>query len=130
MSGALPVLAAIALGAVGTLLRAEVTWWSARRTGSTRAGIWTVNVLGAFALGIVVGLVEHGRIGEDAARALGAGLLGGATTFSTWMVLVLRPDAPARRRRPVRDVLVHGLGMLLAGVAAAAVGLWVTGGSG
>lgn len=123
MTPALEVAVVVAAGAVGSLLRAEVTWWSARRTGSARPGTWTVNLLGAFALGIVVALHGAGHVSEAAARAAGVGLLGGLTTFSTWMVLVLRPTASARATdRRGRDVAVHGLGMLVAGVAAAAAG--------
>jgi CrcB protein len=39
-----------------------------------------VNIVGAFALGVLVGAV----LGADARRLLGDGLLGAFTTFSTW----------------------------------------------
>ncbi|MBW3621150.1 MAG: CrcB family protein [Actinobacteria bacterium] len=124
MTDATSVLATVALGAVGALLRAEVTWWSVRRTGSARSGTWAVNVLGALALGVVVTLGADGHLDDRAAAVVGLGLLGGLTTFSTWMVLVLRPDGSGADggRRSSHDVLVHGGGMLVVGVAAAAVG--------
>lgn len=128
MSPPVAVLVAVTLGAVGTLVRAEVGWWTLRRTGSARTGTWLVNLAGAFALGAVVRLAQHGALSEDAARVVGLGLLGGFTTFSTWMVLVLRTDAAATGRRPVRDVLVHGLGMLVVGVAAAGAGVRIAAG--
>lgn len=122
MTAVVEVLAVVALGAVGTLVRAEAGWWSVRRTGSARAGIWLVNLGGAFALGLVVALAEQDQLAPATARALGVGLLGGLTTFSSWMVLVLRPTADGPPRRRGRGVLVHGLGMLLAGVMAAGAG--------
>lgn len=127
MSPTATVVATVALGAVGALLRAEVTAWTVRRNASARAGTWLVNLAGALGLGVVVGLADSGRLAPDVARIVGAGLLGGATTFSTWMVLVLRPDARATRARPWRDRLGHGGGMLLAGVAAAGAGVWLAG---
>lgn len=124
MTGALEVVAVVALGALGTLLRAEVAWWSSRRTGSARTGTWLVNLLGASVLGAVVSLQAAGHVGDATARVLGMGLLGGLTTFSTWMVLVLHPTAsPRAGGGRGRDVAVHGLGMLAAGVVAAAVGV-------
>lgn len=122
MTAVLEVVVAVALGAVGTLVRAEAGWWSVRRTGTARAGTWLVNLAGAFALGLVVALAGQGQLAPATARVLGVGFLGGLTTFSTWMVLVLRPTADAPPVRRGRDTLVHGLGMLLAGVAAAAAG--------
>lgn len=123
MTPLLEAAVVVTAGAVGTLLRAEVAWWSTRRTGSARVGTWIVNLVGAFALGAVVQLHGAGHLSEAAARVLGVGLLGGLTTFSTWMVLVLRPTGSARPADGRgRDVAVHGLGMLVAGVAAAGVG--------
>lgn len=43
-------------------------------------GTLLVNVLGAFVLGLLVGLA----VGGDRYRLLGTGLLGSFTTFSTW----------------------------------------------
>jgi fluoride exporter len=43
-------------------------------------GTLLVNVLGAFALGLLVGAA----VGQDAYRLLGTGLIGAFTTFSTW----------------------------------------------
>ncbi len=45
-------------------------------------GILAVNVLGAFLIGVLTGAAVDG----DAGRLLATGLLGGFTTFSTWML--------------------------------------------
>ena len=68
------------LGATGRFLLDEFV--SARDSSVFPAGILVVNLLGAFALGVVVGAAVHG----DARRLVATGLLGGFTTFSTWML--------------------------------------------
>jgi CrcB protein len=45
-------------------------------------GTLAVNLLGAFALGVVIGA----SVGAQAYRLLGAAFLGSFTTFSTWML--------------------------------------------
>lgn len=45
-------------------------------------GILTVNLVGAFTIGVVTGAAVDG----DAGRLVTTGLLGGFTTFSTWML--------------------------------------------
>lgn len=83
MSGALAWAAASAmagLGAVGRILLDEEV--SARSGGPFPLGILVVNLSGAFALGVL-----HGAgLGGHALLILGTGLLGGFTTFSTWML--------------------------------------------
>lgn len=44
-------------------------------------GTFVVNLSGAFALGVIAGAA----LDDDAYRLLATGLLGGYTTFSTWM---------------------------------------------
>jgi len=68
------------LGASARFLLDEFV--SARDSSVFPAGILTVNLLGAFVLGLVAGAAVHG----DAHRLLATGLLGGFTTFSTWML--------------------------------------------
>ena len=65
------------LGALGSYTRYAI---SAR--WPVPWGTLAVNVTGAFALGLLIGLSVTG----DALLLLGAGLLGAYTTFSTWMV--------------------------------------------
>lgn len=78
-------------------------------------GIVVVNISGSFALGIITASIP------DAAFIVGAGLLGGYTTFSTAMLdaLVLWRDG----RRPAS--VLHVLGTFAASVLAALAGLGV-----
>ena len=97
-------------GAAGAVLRhVWAQWWIRRRPARPRDGIAVVNALGSFALGVVVTVLP-----DEAPRLiLGTGLLGGLTTFSTWLVDAIDAD------RLGRDVLLHvGLGLpaALAGV--------------
>ncbi|MGY1551505.1 fluoride efflux transporter FluC [Microbacterium sp. A588] len=78
-------------------------------------GIVFVNVTGSFALGVVTASIP------ESAFIVGAGLLGGYTTFSTAMLdtLALWNDG----RRPAS--VMHLVGTLVASVIAAVAGLGV-----
>ena len=77
-------LATIAFGGVGTLLRVAASAVIGPRVpGGEQTAIGLINVVGAGVAGVVAA-----RIAGPAALMLGAGLLGGMTTFSTWMVAV------------------------------------------
>jgi fluoride exporter len=79
----LPWLGVGALGALGALGRFTVDGVvSARRPSDFPFGTLAVNLSGGFGFGLLVGL----EVAGDARFVLGAGLLGGYTTFSTWMV--------------------------------------------
>jgi fluoride exporter len=79
---ALPWLGVAGLGALGALGRFTVdAAVSARYPSDFPFGTLAVNLSGGFALGVLVGL----GIAGDAILVLGTGLLGGYTTFSTWM---------------------------------------------
>jgi len=103
------------LGALGAVLRWRVhAVVGARARGGPPVGTLTVNLTGAFALGLLVGLGLEG----NALLLVGGGLLGSFTTFSTWLVEAVA--LPARGR-----VLVVA-GASLAGLAVAAGG-WALG---
>ncbi len=82
------VLAVVAGGAVGALLRYGISGWVTQlsRQSPMPWGTLTVNVIGSGLLGLLMGLVVGGRlIVPPAARLfLGVGLLGALTTFSTF----------------------------------------------
>lgn len=107
-------LAAALAGGVGAVLRYLLDLGVARLVGRRFPwGILIVNLTGSFALGLVATALP------DAAFVLGAGLLGGYTTFSTAML-----DAVALWRDGERGAAAFdALGMLLLGLLAAGLGL-------
>lgn len=107
-------LGAALAGGGGAVLRYLVDVGVARFAGRRFPwGILLVNVSGSFALGLVTAALP------EAAVLLGAGLLGGYTTFSTAML-----DAVALWRDGERPAAAFdAVGMLLLGLLAAALGL-------
>jgi fluoride exporter len=112
------VLAAVA-GALGAVAR---YWMSGVVQEGTRSdfpvGTLSVNLAGAFLLGLVAGID-----GLDSVPTLvAAGFLGGFTTFSTWMIETIRLGLAPLTSRAALNIVVA----LLAGVALAAVGYSLT----
>lgn len=109
------LLASIA-GGFGAALRYLADVGVRRLTGRRFPwGIVIVNITGSFALGVVTSALP------DAAFVVGAGLLGGYTTFSTAMLDTLVLWKEGDRAASVR----HLLGTFAAAVIAALVGLAV-----
>ncbi len=120
MSGGTTLLVALAGGA-GAVLRLLVGRGVVRLTSAPlAAGTFAVNVSGALALGLLVGLAP----GHETTLVLGTGLLGGYTTFSTWMYESQRFG----REGAPRAALLNVGGSTLAGLAAIIVGRAITGG--
>lgn len=103
-----------AAGATGALLRHEVT----ARAGNALRALHACNVLGALALGLLVGLGVTGA----PAVVLGGGALGAFTSFSTWVL-------GARHGHPVRDVAVPLALAVIAAVLGTLLGRLAGGGS-
>lgn len=119
MSGALTWIAVGALGAVGSLLRFEIVMRVTMRLPSAfPLGTLAVNLSGGFLLGLLTGL----GVGGAALTIHGVGLLGGYTTFSTWMVEAHRLGEGGEWRL----MWLHLLGSMLAGLVATALG-WAIG---
>ena len=91
---------------------------TARTPARFPLGIFVVNAVGSFVLGLVTALAGHVFPG-DVATILGTGLLGGFTTFSTVSVdtALLFGDGEARR------AWLNVAGTAVVCVAAAAVGI-------
>lgn len=93
--------------------------------GRFPVGILVVNVSGSFALGLLTGLGTS--VAPELALAVGMGLLGGYTTFSTVSVETV---LLAQRRR-WRDAAVNLLGTVALAVLGAGAGLvlggWIAG---
>jgi len=104
-------------GAAGTLLRWRIGLDVS--AGAFPLAILVVNVAGSGLLGYLVGRVPvRGDRSEAVRLALGTGVLGGFTTFSTYAVEVARSadDRPAR-------AVAYALVTVAASVAAAVVGI-------
>jgi CrcB protein len=115
-------LAATAIaGGVGAIVRFVVDGMvTVRNRLPVPIGTLVVNVTGSFLLGIVTGLAV-GVAPQELRMVLGAGFLGGYTTFST--ASTQNADL-LRKRRPFYAVL-YGVGMIVGSMAAAAAGLWI-----
>lgn len=107
---------AIIAGATGAVARYSGSGWVQHRAGARFPfGTALVNLVGAFALGLVAASLEP----DSLPFALAGGFLGGFTTFSTWMVETLRLG----RRGGERWLgAANLLGLLALGVGAAAAG--------
>jgi CrcB protein len=119
MSAALAWVGVGAFGALGAWLRFAVGGAiTARRPSDFPFGTFVVNLTGGFALGVLTGANVTG----DALLVFGTGLLGGYTTFSTWMVETQRLGEDAEWVLMYADLL----GSMAAGLAATGLG-WLLG---
>jgi CrcB protein len=109
-------------GGAGAALRWVVTGSFGHSADGFPVGTTLVNVVGSFALGLIVGF-DAGVDSFVQTDALTIGVLGGFTTFSTWMVDIHASDGPALSRKIVAVPLV--LGLLAAGVGLA-LGAWLS----
>jgi CrcB protein len=83
--------AVAATGAVGAPARYLVdSVVSDRRRGAFPWGTFVVNATGAFVLGFVTGLALHHGLPPSARTAVGTGLCGAYTTFSTFAYETVR----------------------------------------
>jgi CrcB protein len=111
----------VAVGLVGGaaagaryLIEAEV---SHRTDARFPLGILTVNLIGAFALGLVAGSALH----EEALTIVASGAIGSFTTFSTWMLDTHLLGAAERAHLAWLNIAVS----LAAGFAAVSLGHWL-----
>lgn len=122
MSGSfLAVLSVGLAGALGAGARFLTIEWIARRWRRPfPLAIWLINVGGSFLLGLLTtSLIAPSQLGLR--TLLGAGFLGGYTTFST---LSYETFALARRNEN-RLAWLNAVGSVVAGLAAAFLGLWL-----
>jgi CrcB protein len=108
-------------GAVGSVLRFWLGGLMQHRFEATGfpAGTLAVNLLGCFAIGILAGAVEtRHAFSPDLRLLLGAGLLGGFTTFSAFgneTVTLLRTGQAGLAAVNVVTNVVLGVGLAAAG---------------
>lgn len=118
------LVAALAAGAGGALLRYLVSVLAARRAaarGDATPFPWAVlvvNVVGSAIGGAVLGLAQVGGVSADARLILLSGLCGGLTTFSTFGVETVQLVIDGRARTAAVSVSAN----LVLGLAAATGG--------
>lgn len=114
------ILLVAVCGGIGAAARYVVDGaLAARNRRGYPVGTLVINVTGSFLLGFLVAwAANHGPGSAPIRTAIGTGLLGGYTTFSTACVEVVRL---ARSRRPGTATAL-AMVMLLFSVAAAAAG--------
>jgi CrcB protein len=108
-------------GAIGAVARYAVDGWISDATrGQFPWGTLTINVLGAFLLGLVVALTtERLLLGPHWRVALGIGLLGSFTTFSTYAYETVRLAEDGA----IGVALANAFAMVALGLLAAVLGL-------
>lgn len=120
----LRVLLVLAGGGLGSVARYLTSTWMANRFGAAFPwGTLTVNVAGAFIIGLLATLADdYGQIGPQARVLLVVGVLGGFTTFSSFSLETLRLAQDGDLIATILNVAGNlGLSLLavLLGVAAA-----------
>ena len=117
----MPAVAVAIGGALGAVARYGVSVWLAPLTGTNVWATFTVNLAGAFALGVLMGLLEERSDIDPLVRlALATGVLGGFTTFSTWMFEIVAQaenGALIAAAANLAGSLVLGLILMVAGLA-------------
>lgn len=118
------ILVVVVGGAIGAIARYQLDGLIQDHThGALPVGTLVINVSGALALGILVGLrLKHG-FPATAELAAGTGFCGAFTTFSSLMYESTRLAQDGAYRAATRTLSLN----LILGGAAATVGLLVTG---
>ena len=109
-------------GGVGAALRLLVDGLVRSRIKLTYPlGTTVINVSGSFLLGVITALTLSRVLPEGWHLVLGAGLMGGYTTFSTASFETVRLIQEHR----YGAALANSLGMLISAIGAAILGLWI-----
>jgi fluoride exporter len=111
-------------GAIGTLARYGTSELAPVAAGTFPTTTLLINALGAFALGLLVGILARWRPDDTVLRPLlGIGVLGAFTTFSTLAV----ENAQLLRADQVWTAAAYGTTSIVLGLLAAALGLRIAG---
>jgi CrcB protein len=122
----LRLLLVCAGGALGSGARYLVSTWAARTLGAEfPRGTLLVNVSGSFVLAVIVAL-PGSRVSPEVRLFLGAGLLGGFTTYSSFNVETLALLEQGSTALALANVALTVLGCLVAGLAGLLVGRLLT----
>ncbi len=109
-------------GAAGSIARYHLGLVAARRWPGLPWGTLLVNLVGSFLLALLMGLWLEGRVAEPTRVALGVGVLGGFTTYSSFnyeMLAMLEAGAYGRAAAYVAATLLGCLALGLLGWLAA-----------
>jgi CrcB protein len=107
-------------GAIGAVSRYVVDdLVKSRFPGTFPWGTLVINISGSFVLGVVTGLALYHGLGPIPKTAIGVGFCGAYTTFSTFSYETLHLVETGS----VGPALGNALGSVVAGLAAAALGL-------
>jgi CrcB protein len=118
----LRLLLVCAGGALGSGARYLVSTWAARTLGADfPRGTLLVNVTGSFVLAVVVALPAT-RLSPEVRLFLGAGILGGFTTYSSFNTETLALLEQGSTALGIANVAITVLGCLAAGLAGLLVG--------
>lgn len=99
------------------------SWVRQRLATGFPIGTLAINVSGSLLLGILTGVVIAHGAPTDLRTIAGTGFCGGYTTFSAASVESVR----LAQQRRWREFFGYTLGSLLLSLAAAGLGLWLTG---
>lgn len=116
-------------GAIGSGARFLVSSWAARALGTEfPRGTLIVNVAGSFLLGAVMAAsLSSGPISPGARLFLGAGVLGGFTTYSSFNHETLALVEQGSLGLAAANVALTVFGCLAAGLAGLALARWAFG---
>ena len=120
MSAAVTTLAICLAGGIGAALRLVLDGLIRDRVASTfPVGTTVINLSGSLLLGLLTGLASQHLVPHGWQLIAGIGLLGGYTTFSTASFETVRLTEDRR----YTAAALNGIGTLIIGTGAAAVGL-------
>jgi len=107
-------------GALGTLARYSLSGWVDQRWGAGAWGIFVVNIMGAFLLGLLATLAEERfLVPADLRRFVTIGFLGAYTTFST----LVYESMKMAQLGAFAEATANAVGSLVVGLAAAYLGM-------
>jgi CrcB protein len=113
-------------GALGSGARFLVSTWAARALGPDfPRGTLLVNVTGSFVLALVLA-VPSAQLSPDVRLFLGAGVLGGYTTYSSFNYETLALAENAGAGLALANVALTLVGCLAAGALGLALGRWLS----
>lgn len=122
-----PLLLVCVGGAIGSGARYLVSTWAARALGTDfPRGTLLVNLSGSFVLAFALALPAH-WLSPEARLFVGAGVLGGFTTYSSFNYETIALLESGGGGLAVANVAATVASCLLAGVAGLAAGRWMAG---